>query len=239
MDDIRPLRSAIIGLLGFAAIEEEMLLTADIGGPSGPDRWAAVPLVAHTTEFKRQQLERISAVRSGQEPRAYAEIDHSSPATYSAYAARSAVDVIDDFRRTTAGLVDGVRALSDADLVDPARHPWLRGRTLWLQIIVRGFWHPTGHAADYYLQHEQSGRAVELQEQALATTRYLGAPDQAAGMAAYSLACAQAQAGMIGEAVKTLTEAITLNPDVRANASRDADLAQLRDNGQLTAILAV
>jgi hypothetical protein len=44
---------------------------------------------------------------------------------------------------------------------------------------------------------------------------------------------------MIGEAVKTLTEAITLNPDVRANASRDADLAQLRDNGQLTAILAV
>ena len=81
--------------------------------------------------------------------------------------------------------------------------------------------------------------AALLQEQALATTRYLGAPDQAAGMAAYSLACAQAQAGMIGEAVKTLTEAITLNPDVRANASRDADLAQLRDNGQLTAILAV
>jgi hypothetical protein len=58
-------------------------------------------------------------------------------------------------------------------------------------------------------------------------------------MAAYSLACAQAQAGMIAEAAKTLTEAITLNPDVRANASRDADLAQLRDNGQLTAILAV
>jgi hypothetical protein len=43
---------------------------------------------------------------------------------------------------------------------------------------------------------------------------------------------------MIDEAAKTLTEAITLNPDVRANASRDADLAKLRDNGQLTAMLA-
>jgi hypothetical protein len=158
MDDIRPLRSAIVGLLGFAAAEEEMLLTVDIEGPSGPDRWAAVPLVAHTTEFKLKQLERISAVRSGHTPPAYAEIDHSSLAIYSAYAARSAVDVIDDFRRTTAGLVDGVRALSDTDLVDPARHPWLRGRTLWLQIIVRGFWHPTGHAADYYLR--QSSQAV-------------------------------------------------------------------------------
>jgi tetratricopeptide (TPR) repeat protein len=199
MNNIRPLRSVIVGLFGFAAAEEEMLLTADIEGPSGPDRWAAVPLVAHTTEFKLQQLERISAARSGQSPPAYAEIDHSSTAIYSAYAARSAVD--------------GVRALS-------------------------GFWHPIGHVADYYLQHEQPGRAVELQEQALATTRYLGAPDQAVGMAAYSLASAQAQAGMIDEAAKTLTEAITLNPDVRANASRDADLAKLRDNGQLTAMLA-
>jgi hypothetical protein len=238
MDDTRRLRSAIVGLLGFAAAEEEMLLTSDIACHSGPDRWADVPLVAHTTEFKFQQVERIRAVRSGQTPRAYEEIDHSSPATYSTYAARSADEVIDDFRRTTAELVDGVRALSDADLVDPARHPWLRGRTLWLQIIVRGFWHPTGHAADYYLQHKWPDRAVALQEQALATTRYLGAPDQAAGMAAYSLACAQAQAGVLDEATKTLKEAITLNPDVRANASRDADLAPLRDNGQLTAILA-
>jgi hypothetical protein len=238
VDDVRRLCSAIVGLLGFAAAEEEMLLTADIEGPSQPDRWGAVPLVAHATEFKFQQVERIRAVHSGRTPRAYAEIDHSSPATYSAYAARPARDVIDDHRRTTAELIDGVLALSGADLVDPARHPWLNGRTLWLQVIVRGFWHPTGHVADYYLQHEWPDRAVALQEQALATTRYLGAPDQAAGMAAYSLACAQAQAGMLDAAAKTLTEAITLNPDIRANASRDADLAPLRDNGQLTVILA-
>jgi hypothetical protein len=238
MDDTRRLRSAIVGLLGFAAAEEEMLLTSDIAYDSGPDRWAAVPLVAHTTEFKFQQVERIRAVRSGQTPRAYAEIDHSSPDTYGAYAVLAVNDVIDDFRRTTAEMVDGVRALTDEDLLDPARHPWLRGRTLWLQIVVRGFWHPTGHAADHYLQHKWPDRAVALQEQALATTRYLGAPDQVAGMAAYSLACAQAQAGVVDEATRTLMEAITLNPDVRANASRDADLAPLRDNGQLTAILA-
>lgn len=238
MDEITRLRSVIIGLLGFAAAEEEMLLTTDSPGRSGPDRWAAVPLIAHTTEFKLQQAERIRAVRSRQTPHSYAEIDHSSAATYNAYASRPTADVIDDFRRTTAELMDGVRALSGEDLVDPSRHPWLNGRTLWLQIIVRGFWHPTGHVADYYLRREWPDRAVALQGQALATTRYLGAPDQAAGMAAYGLACAQAQTGMIDEAAKTLTEAIALNPDVRANASRDADLAPLRDSGQLTGILA-
>src|ERR1700743_1107598 len=102
MDDTRRLRSAIVGLLAFAAAEEEMLLTSDIAYDSGPDRWAAVPLVAHTTEFKFQQVERIRSVRSGQTPREYAEIDHSSPDTYGHYAASAASDVIDDFRRTTA-----------------------------------------------------------------------------------------------------------------------------------------
>ena len=37
---------------------------------------------------------------------------------------------------------------------------------------------------------------------------------------------------------RTLWLQITLNPDVRANASRDADLAPLRDSDQLTGILA-
>ena len=103
---------------------------------------------------------------------------------------------------------------------------------------MRGFWHPTGHVADYYLQHGQQARAVTLQEHVLATTRYLSAPDLVAGMAAYSLACAQATSGKAEDAMRTLATAITLNPDVRANASRDPDLESLRGSGQLAALLA-
>ena len=72
-----------------------------------------------------------------------------------------------------------------------------------------------------------------LQEHAVATAGYLEAPDPAAGMALYSLACARAQAGLTGEAGHDLAEAIRLNPDVRANAQRDPDLAPLRGTGQL------
>jgi hypothetical protein len=58
-------------------------------------------------------------------------------------------------------------------------------------------------------------------------------------MAAYSLACAQAVAGNADaeDAVRTLAEAIALNPDLRVNADRDPDLQRLRDTGRLAAIL--
>jgi hypothetical protein len=234
------LRTVITGLLGLAAAEEEMLLTAAaVGGQgeSGPHRWAAVPLLAHIMEFKSQQSERIVALLAGHTPPAFGEIDHSSDSVYAGYAARTARDVIGSSRATTAALVDGVRALPGEDLLDPSRHPWLNGRMLWLQIIVRGFWHPTGHIAGYYMSHGSADRAVALQSHALATARYLGAPDAARGMAAYGLACAQAMAGLADEAAGTLASAIALNPDLRANARRDPDLAALRERGELAVIL--
>jgi hypothetical protein len=232
------LRAVITGLLGFAASEEEMLL-AGAGAEAGDERsWAAAPTVAHNTEFKSQQAERLAAVLAGRTPPAFGDIDHTSAAVYRAYAARPAQAVTADSRQVTAALLDGVRTLSDADLLDPARHPWLNGRTLWLQVIVRGFWHPTGHVGEYYQRHGRPDRAIVLHEHALATARYLDAPGQALGMAAYSLACAQAQAGLVAEAGRTLREAITMNPDVRANAGRDPDLEPLRAAGRLAGILA-
>ncbi len=135
MTDTTELRTALAGLLNFAAAEEQALLAAaafcldyDRGSP---DRWAAVPVVAHNNQFKGQQAERILAIRSGQVPAGYGEVDHSS----------------------------------------------------------------------------------------------------AAGMAGYSLACAQAQAGQPEQAARTLAEALEANPDLRANASRDPDLRSCASPG--------
>ena len=148
MRDTSELRSALAGLLSFAAAEEQALLAADAfhfhpGDDRGtPDRWAAVPVVAHNNQFKGQQAERVSAIRAGQVPAVFGEVDHASAEVY------------------------------------------------------RG---------------------------------YLGAPAAAAGMAGYSLACAQAQAGQPDQAARTLAEAIEANPDLLANASRDPDLRVLRE----------
>jgi hypothetical protein len=113
----------------------------------------------------------------------------------------------------------------------------LTGRKLWLQIVVRGFWHPTGHLGEYYLSHSQPERAVALQEQAVAVSAYVGAPDAARAMAFCNLACAATRAGRPEQAVKAVDGAVSLNPALRANASRDADLERLREDGRLDALL--
>jgi len=57
-------------------------------------------------------------------------------------------------------------------------------------------------------------------------------------MATYSLACAQVRADTDADAIPALAEAIGLNPDLRAHAGRDPDLATLRNSGKLDALLA-
>ncbi len=237
MNDTRPLRAAVAGLLSFAAAEEQALLAATPPDEAGsPDRWAAAPLVAHNNQFKSQQAERLSALRSGYVPPAFAEVDHSSSEVYQGYCAVAAGEVSLECRHWSTELIDGTWSLTEEDLLDPARHPRLNGRLLWLQIIVRGFWHPTGHLGEYYLDHGQPERAVALQEHGLATARYLDAPAPAAGMAGYSLACALARAGRPDEAASVLAEAIGANPDLRVNAGRDPDLAGLREAGMVEAL---
>ncbi len=236
---ISGLRTAVTGLIGAAAAAEQVLLAElELSAPAisgSPQLWAALPVVAHNTEFRRQQVQRLRAVRCGQAPREFPEVDHQSAAVYAELAAQPADAVARDSWRVAGELAEEVRLISQEDLVEPARNPWLRGRQLWLQIIVRGFWHPAGHLGEYYMRHEQPADAVAFAQHAVATAEYLGVPAAARGMAAYNLACAQAGAGFVDAAAAALTEAVALNPDLRANALRDTDLSVLRDSGMLAA----
>lgn len=239
MTGIGELKSAIVGLLGFAAAEEQMLLATRVADePGGPRCWAALPTVAHNTEFKRQQVQRLQAIRIGQAPPEFPDVDHASADLYRGYAEQDPEQVAAESYLVTGQLIESVTFVSPEDLLDPSRNPWLGGRHLWLQIIVRGFWHPAGHLGGYYLAHSRPDRAVALAAHGMATADYLRAPHPARGMASYNLACAQARAGRQDEAAAALREAVTLNPDVRANARRDPDLAILRGTGRLAAVLA-
>ena len=239
MTGVLPPRPAIVGLLCLARAEEELLLVASRGlkEPGSPDNWAAVPLLAHNTEFRSQQAQRLEAVQRGVAPPDFSAIDHRSADVYRQYGQQPAGDVVRRGRKVTAALIDLLGVTSDEDLAEPDRNPWLAGRQLWLQVIVRGFWHPMGHLGDYYLGHGQAARAVDLQANAVATASYLDAPAPVRGMAHYNLACAQARSGLPGEALASLSQAVELNPALRANIRRDADLVVLRKAGQLTALL--
>ena len=237
--DTTRLRASVTGLLGWTAVEEELLLAGlPLAGdrPGSPDCWAVAPLIAHNTEFKRQQVTRLTAIRQGETPPDFAEIDHRSAEVYRAYCQPDAGQVRQASREVTAALIDGLAGVGDDDLLDPSRHRWLRGRMLWLQLVVRGFWHPMGHIADYYICHGQAARAAEVQAQAVAVAGYLGAPDPARGMAHYSLACAQARADQPEAALEQLQTAVRLNSDLAAKLAGEPDLAGLRSGGRLDAL---
>src|SRR5262245_36624429 len=160
MTDAREVKTSITGLLGFAAAEEQVLLTArpdvEVGSPQN---WAAIPLVAHNTDFKSQQVHRLTAIRNGATPEEFAEVDHAAVEVYLRYSGIEPALVAADSMRVTSELIAGLHEVSEDDLFDPSRNPWLKGRQLWLQIVVRGFWHPAGHLGDYYLAHGQPDRA--------------------------------------------------------------------------------
>jgi hypothetical protein len=239
--DTGTLRDAITGLLALAGAEEEMLLAQARRAPDGPgsaERWAAIPVIAHNTAFKHQQVQRLAAIQAGREPPQFTEIDHRSPQVYQEYAGLTAAQAAGQSREVTAALIDGLGQVSDEDLLDPARHPWLRGRQLALQIVVRGFWHPQGHLAEYYAAHDRPDRAVTLARHAATAAADLDAPPAAQGMALYNLACAQAQAGLAGPAAGSLAQAVRLNPDLRVNARRDGDLDRLRGDTEFSALIA-
>jgi hypothetical protein len=239
MTDMERLRAAVVGLVEFAGRQEQSLLNlagASRPAEGSPQCWAAQPLVAHIAEFKQQQVQRLSAARQGLTPPTFAEVDHSSEDGYRAYGEQAAV-VAEVSRDTTRALVQGVIDAADEDLLDPSRNPWLAGRMLWLQIVVRGFWHPTGHLSEYYLSHDFSERALELATHATTLADTLDAPGPARGMARYNLACVQARTGRLAAANDVLGQAIAANPDLAVNARRDPDLEPLRVNGALEVLL--
>jgi hypothetical protein len=232
------LRAAVTGLIGLAATAEQELLAEPRPAADGnAEHWAAAPVVAHNTEFRRQQVQRLRAIRAGQAPPEFAEVDHTSVALYAELGAQPADAVARDSWRVAGELGEEMRLISREDLLEPARNPWLRGRQLWLQVVVRGFWHPMGHLGEYYLGHGQPRRAQALAERAVATAEYLGAPAPVRGMASYNLACARARAARLPEAAAALADAMTLNPDLRANALRDNDLAEVLKTEQVAALL--
>jgi hypothetical protein len=238
MTGTRQLRAAIAGLVGLAATEEQRLLAITPAAEEGtPGCWAALPVVAHNTEFRGQQVQRLRAIRRGAAPPEFGEADHQSAEIYAELAGRPGAAVAQDGWHVAGELLVELQSVSNADLTDPTRNPWLRGRQLWLQIVVRGFWHPTGHLSEYYLNHGQPERAIALARHAVATASYLGAPAPVRGMACYNLACAQAGSGLLDEAAATVRDAVALNPDVRANAARDRDLAAVRDSGRLAEVI--
>jgi hypothetical protein len=214
-----------------AAAEEAALLGQSASAREergSPESWSLLALVGHNTEFKAQQVTRLRATLDGETPPAFSEIEHASEDTYRRFSGASREQALASSRVTTVELLDLLWELPEADLIDPSLQPWLRGRPLWLQVVVRGFWHPGGHLGEYWLSHGQSERTLQLHRAGVALAEAMALPGPALGMARYALACAEARVGNSGAALEEVARAIAVNPDLAKNAARDPDLQAVR-----------
>src|SRR6185437_13723140 len=115
------LRAAVTGLIGLAAAAEQELLAEPQPAAGSAEQWAAAPVVAHNTEFRRQQVQRLRAIRSRQAPPEFAEADHASAALYAELSAQPADAVARDSWRVAGELAEEMRLVSREDLLEPAR----------------------------------------------------------------------------------------------------------------------
>ncbi|MGH7642085.1 MAG: TPR end-of-group domain-containing protein [Candidatus Dormibacteria bacterium] len=231
MSDSR-LRESIAAMVQLVTGAEECAMLAtraeDQERASGPEAWSISALVAHNSEFRSQQVTRLGAVIDRSTPPNFSEIDHTSLEVYARFSALTADQVLAGCRSTTTELVQLLWQLTDEDLTDPARNPWLRGRPLWLQVVARGFWHPSGHLGEYWLSRGLPEKAVRLHAAGVALAEAVQLPGAALGMARYSLACAKSRTGHCEEALAEIVQAINGNPDLAQNAARDPDLEPVR-----------
>lgn len=244
MDDDETLRAGVSSLLDRMRGEERLFaerLTASERDEQGsPTHWSARATLAHIADFKAEQIVRLEAVRARVEPPELLPRDHSDPELYAEYAARDWNRLGADGERTATDLREHVQELDAEVLCTPGAFPWLRGRALWAQVLVRGVWHPSAHLHQYLAERGQFERVVELQESLLGAATSSRIPDVSGGrpFALYNLACARSLCGELEPALTRLEEALRLDPTLAASAQVDADLAALRTDARFDALVA-
>jgi hypothetical protein len=130
--------------------------------PGTSGAWSFKDVVAHLNGWRVRTLNRLDAARTGGEPMPPpwpADLDEDSEAGLAQINAwieraggeRSLQAVLDEARRSFDRMRDAVLALSDEELTDPGRYPWMGGEPVGA-VIGYSF----GHFHD---EHEPALRA--------------------------------------------------------------------------------
>lgn len=105
--------------------------------PGATDEWTFKDVVAHLNGWRTRTLARLDAARTGAEPAQPwpADLDEGSEVGLTQINAwieragrqRSLQEVLGESRRSFDLMRDAVLALSDEELTDPSRYPWMGG----------------------------------------------------------------------------------------------------------------
>jgi tetratricopeptide (TPR) repeat protein len=226
---------------GYALTEQALadLSDAEKTRPGTPERWAPKDILAHITEWEKRWLESFRKYGLENAPGAPARPgeDEANAQIFAENQARAWDDVAAESRRVFQQALAVTAALSEADVTDPQRFAWLRGRPFWRAICGTFYWHVEGHLFQMHIDRHAADRAVQIAE---AFAAQIGADEPAVerGLALYNLACSYSLAGKAEQAIAALKTAFALNPDLVEWSKQDTDLNPLRDQPAFQAVYA-
>ncbi len=150
----------------LAAVGEERMEQPGVSGA-----WSFKDVVAHLNGWRVRTLARLDAARTGVEPAPPpwpADLNEDSEAGLAAINAwiertgreRTLEEVLDESRRSFDRMRDAVLALSDQELSNPSRYPWMGGEPVGA-VIGYSFEHfHDEHEADLNAWLDRVGRAA-------------------------------------------------------------------------------
>lgn len=229
MNDIA-LKSQVIDLLQLAHAEEQALMDGtpeaerEVSGT--PSRMSVKDLVAHLTAAKQRETLRLAVAVEGGTPESD---DHDPEQIFNDQQHRPWVDIQAEAEQAINALVRQVERFTPEDLADSQRFSWLHGRPLAAEILGYGLWHPMSHLAEWYRRQGQEPSLTRLYQTLLASL-----PHEVQAVLARDASSLYHLAGMYGvlehaePALRLLSAALKLNPELRPELRDDPDFDALR-----------
>ena len=214
-------------------VELEDLSVDEPADPGG--KWHPKDHLAHMAWWRSRNADLIEAVRTGDAPPPSVEDDVQNAITYEQNRDRTTDGIKRDARASWDELTEAIRACTEQDLEKP--HPYAPNLALWGIVPA-----DAGHLGVHLMFLHMDSGDVERAESAArwgheVETSFFTTPEGRAD-ADYNLACFYARAGRAGEALALLRASFAAKPELIELARRDRDLDGIRENAELTEMLA-
>jgi tetratricopeptide (TPR) repeat protein len=193
------------------------------------NKWSAKDIIAHTSFWKLLRAKSIDAVLRGETPAEIGDFQKINEGVFREYINHSWDDIIDYSKKAYNSLKKIINTASSEDLNNEKTFPLQGNMPIWKIIVIYCCLHPLDHLDKYYTNRNQTYYAINLWKEAIDLLERLPASSGIIGNAKYNLSRFYALSGQKFIAIRTLNQAVQLNPKLIKRSTEDPDLSSIRD----------
>lgn len=220
-------------LTASAQREGELANLCDDDRPD-PEKWTAKDHLAHLAHWRRYAAQVLTAVRTGGTPPKAEDVNAVNADVHAANRQRPADDVKEEARSSYAELGRAIDDCSDEDLLKPREGS---GSVAWEVVPPNGHLHLGEHLGFWHQAQGDEPAAERAQKWMLEVHEAAFTDARSRAFGEYNLACYYARQGRSADAFPHVKRSLELLPELKDWALKDPDLARIRDEPGLRAIL--